>query len=220
MEPREVTGAERLAAGVLARSLAEHEAYWNALGTLSRAQLRWRDFERKLRINLAARGLPPPESGDPIIEEIRSGQWERRQRRNMEALLRDRAKLAKGRREGRLPERKQRTAGVTIELRGKGVPPEVVVALRQRAAFERALKANLDAPVVHFLDRQEPAVRPRERRPREHRSRSRTRRASRDSPGLSEADDEPHPVALLRGFTAASERLLSHLDRRAARRIA
>jgi hypothetical protein len=85
---------------VAAASLAELDEFWGDPATLSRSQRRWREFERELRANLAAQGGQVPEAGDPTIEEIRSGAWEKRHRQNMQNLLRDRAKLAQWRREG------------------------------------------------------------------------------------------------------------------------
>jgi hypothetical protein len=166
---------------VAAASLAECDACWNALGTLTKAQRRWRERERELRINVAAQGGQVPEAGDPIIEEIRSGRWEKRQRKNMRNLRRDRAKLAMWKREG------------------------------YSFDAEHRLVAS---PEIHAPARRESAT-----RPREHRSRSRTRpaRGSSDDPDL----EEPPPAAFVRGFTAASERLSRHLQRRtAARRLA
>jgi hypothetical protein len=82
---------------VLVRSLAEHAAYWDAQGTLTKAQRRWSTFERELRTNLAAKGrLPNPK----IIAMVRSGEWERRQRQNMRNLLHNQARLARLKREG------------------------------------------------------------------------------------------------------------------------
>jgi hypothetical protein len=69
-------------------------------------------------------------------------------------------------------------------------------------------------PVIHV-----PARFYSRERPRERRSRSRTRSSARASPD--DPDLEPPPIALLRGFPAASERLSRHLQRRtAAGRIA
>jgi hypothetical protein len=67
-------------------------------------------------------------------------------------------------------------------------------------------------PIVHV-----PPGREREPRPR---AQSRRRAgSSRDGPSRSSDDEpEPPPVALIRGFTAASERLSRHLQRRAAAR--
>jgi hypothetical protein len=71
--------------------------------------------------------------------------------------------------------------------------------------------AQRRAPIVYVPERRENVA----ARPREHRSRSRTRQASRDGP---DGDPEPPPVAFIRGFTAASERLPRHLHRRTAAR--
>lgn len=86
-----------VAGEVLARSLTAWAAYWNAQGTLTRAQKRWREHERKWRTNLAAQGLLP---ADWLVADIRCGAKERRDKRSMQSLLRDRAKLAKWKREG------------------------------------------------------------------------------------------------------------------------
>jgi len=67
----------------------------------------------------------------------------------------------------------------TIELTGDRVPPEVVAAFRQRAAFERARESRR-APEVHAPERRNtlaPAT-----RSREHRAVGRRRTASRASP--------------------------------------
>jgi hypothetical protein len=66
----------------------------------SAEQKRWRKFERELRTNCASQGCGVPAADDPIIAEIRSGAWEKRQQRNMQNMLRDRAKLAQWKREG------------------------------------------------------------------------------------------------------------------------
>lgn len=76
---------------VVARSLADCEAYWNAQGTLTAAQKRWHEHEREWRTNLAAQGLLPAEW---LVADIRSGAKERRDRQSMQNLLRDRARLA------------------------------------------------------------------------------------------------------------------------------
>ena len=76
---------------VLAWSLADCQAYWLALGTLTAAQKRWREHEREWRTNLAAQGLLPAEW---LVADIRSGAKERRDRQSMQNLLRDRARLA------------------------------------------------------------------------------------------------------------------------------
>lgn len=56
---------------------------------------------------------------------------------------------------------------------------------------------------------------------REHRPRARrTRVVARDGPPRSSDDDPPRPVALWRGFAAASERMIVHLGRRAGARAA
>jgi hypothetical protein len=85
---------------VRARSLADWAAYWNAQGPLNAGQRRWRYFERELRINCAAKGCEVPDAGDRSIAEIRCGKWEQRQRESMHNLSRDRARLARWKREG------------------------------------------------------------------------------------------------------------------------
>jgi hypothetical protein len=160
---------------VLARSLAEHEAYWNALGTLTPAQRRWSKFERKLRIDLAAKGEKPPEW---LIAEIRCGRWEQRQQESMRNLLHGKARLARLKHEGysfdaehRLvapalsricaPERRENEArprgrraqrSGTSSRDGPGLgedsdePPPDLSRLRPLPAFARAyLKAEVDA---------------------------------------------------------------------------
>jgi hypothetical protein len=62
------------------RAEAELEDYWGPPEPLSASQTRWRDMERELRLSLAASGEEPAEW---LIAEMRSGAWERRQRRNM-----------------------------------------------------------------------------------------------------------------------------------------
>jgi hypothetical protein len=84
--PLEVVG------DLLPRSLAACEAYWHAQGLLTAAQRRRRKLERNYRRGCAARSYLPDDS-DWVIQEMRSGEWERRTRRNMRGLLRDRAKL-------------------------------------------------------------------------------------------------------------------------------
>jgi hypothetical protein len=78
--------------------------------------------------------------------------------------------------------------GVTIDLRGNRIPAWVKRALRQRAAFERAMAAKQQrAPVVHVPEQRENvATRPREQRPR--------RRVKANSRGDS---DEPPPRPLI-----------------------
>jgi hypothetical protein len=86
---------------------------------------------------------------------------------------------------------------------------------RSRRAYWQRRRRFAGAPNVQIPQRRESVA-----RPREHRSRSRTRQASRAGPD-DPSELEPPPVALLRGFTAASERLSRHLQRRAgARRFA
>jgi hypothetical protein len=55
------------------------------------------EAERELRLSLNAKGELP---ATWIVEAIRSGEWERRQKRNMQALLHDRAKLSRWKRAG------------------------------------------------------------------------------------------------------------------------
>jgi hypothetical protein len=82
---------------VLARSLADCEAYWNAQGRLSAAQERWREHERQWRTNLGTWGLLPAER---LVADIRSGEKERRDQQNMRNLQRSKARLAQWKREG------------------------------------------------------------------------------------------------------------------------
>jgi hypothetical protein len=67
------------------------------------------------------------------------------------------------------------------------------------------------APAIHVPQRSQ-----REREPRPRAQSRRRAGSSRDGPD--DPDLDPPPVALLRGFTAASERLSRHLQRRAASR--
>lgn len=92
--------SEVTAQAVLARSLVDCEAYWNALGTLTKAEERRREHECEVRTICAAQGCDVPAPDDPMIADIRSGKKERRDKRSMQALLRDQAKLAKWKREG------------------------------------------------------------------------------------------------------------------------
>jgi hypothetical protein len=86
----------------LRESLADHRAYWDSQNPLTRAQMRWKAFEESFRRNLVAQAetradvMPNPR----IVDEVRSGQWEQRQRRNLENMLRSRARLAQLRRDG------------------------------------------------------------------------------------------------------------------------
>jgi hypothetical protein len=87
---------------ILAQSLTEHVADWDALqadqdGELSTAQKRWKEHELEWRMNLAKQGQMPAVW---LIADIRSGKKEQRDRANMENFLRNQAKLAKWRREG------------------------------------------------------------------------------------------------------------------------
>jgi hypothetical protein len=59
---------------------AELEDYWGPAELLSAPQRRRRDTEHELRLSLAGRREEP---APWLIAEIRSGVWERRQRRNM-----------------------------------------------------------------------------------------------------------------------------------------
>lgn len=65
-------------------------------------------------------------------------------------------------------------------------------------------------PVVHVPERREPVARPRERRAVARRA-STSSRGSPDDP-----DPEPPAVVHLRGFTAASVRMVQHCERRRA----
>ena len=74
-------------------------AYWGDPAKLSRVMRRRYELERKYRLECAERGYEPTPD-DWVVAEMRSGEWERRTSRNMQNLLRDRAKLAKWKREG------------------------------------------------------------------------------------------------------------------------
>jgi hypothetical protein len=121
--------------------------------------------ERLLRLRGAWAYLPSGELKADWLLKLGPKAWEKRQRRNMQAMRRDRAKH-------------------------RLVSPEP----------------------------RESGSRPRERRSRRRKVTARRTRAgaTRDGPGSSESDDEPPPVASVRGFTATSERLSRHLQRRAA----
>jgi hypothetical protein len=62
-------GHELTEAEVLAESLALHAAFWDALGELTSAQMRWRGLELELRTNMAANRETPV---DWLVDEIRS----------------------------------------------------------------------------------------------------------------------------------------------------
>ena len=73
------------------------EAFWGDPAKLAPVQRRRYEFEKKLRLDLAAKGEEP---ADWLIEEIRSGEWARRQQRNSLNMVRNRARLARWKREG------------------------------------------------------------------------------------------------------------------------
>jgi hypothetical protein len=86
--PSEVTARQH---NVLrAETLAQLDAYWVGVPFFA-AQRRRYELELKVRVEFAARGDKP---APWVIEEIRSGEWERRTKRNMQNLLRHRARLA------------------------------------------------------------------------------------------------------------------------------
>jgi hypothetical protein len=173
--------AGEVAAGeVLAQSLADCEAFWDALKPLSPAQERLREFERELRTNCAAAGCGVPAADDSIIAEIRSGAWERRQKRIGRDMSRDRAKMTQWKREG-----------YTFDEDRRLVAPALT-----RIAPSRGTS--------------------RENRPQGRRV-ARSGSNSRDGP--SDESDLP-PVAPLRGFTAASIRMVQHYERRRAKAAA
>lgn len=87
----EVPSRVVVAGEVLARSLADCEAYWDAQGALSVEQERWREDERELRTNLAGKGLLPNPS---VIAKIRSGEAERSSIEARRNMLRNQARLA------------------------------------------------------------------------------------------------------------------------------
>jgi hypothetical protein len=61
---------------------------------LSRALRRRYELERKVLLERAARGENLRPENDWVIEEIRSGEWERRTKRNRQNMRRDRERLA------------------------------------------------------------------------------------------------------------------------------
>jgi hypothetical protein len=62
---------------------------------LSRALRRRCELERKVLLERAARGENLHPEGDWVVEEIRSGEWERRTKRNRQNLQLDRERLAR-----------------------------------------------------------------------------------------------------------------------------
>jgi hypothetical protein len=139
-----------------------------------------------------------------VIRDMRSGEWERRNTRNMRGLLRDRAKLAKATKFA--PHRPAVTfefSGVpehvvaTAQANASDAPEAVEVAkqrLQERDAegapytwdpktklFERLQRLPA---VVHVPERREPVARPRERR-------AVARRASTSSRGSPDGSEPP-----------------------------
>jgi hypothetical protein len=175
MDPRVEPGE------VLARSLADGAAYWDSQGTLTKAQERWREDECEWRTKLAAEGLL---LADSLAADIRSGAKERRDKRSIQDMLRDRARLARLKSEGHsFPPREK--AGITIEL--NGAPAWVETAFKRRAAFELAVSSR--QAVVHVPERREPVATPRERRA--PRRRAGSSRASPSDP------DQPPPLRVI-----------------------
>jgi hypothetical protein len=82
---------------ILAESLAEHAAYWDALGELTAAQKRWRAHELEWRQNMAAKGDKPTAW---LVVDIRSGRKEQRDQRSQLNALRSQARLAQLQRQG------------------------------------------------------------------------------------------------------------------------
>lgn len=74
-------------------------AYWGEPAELPRDLRRRYEVERKYRLGCLNRGCVP-DDGDWEIREIRSGQWERRTKRNDRNIRRDQAKLAQWKRDG------------------------------------------------------------------------------------------------------------------------
>jgi hypothetical protein len=85
---------------VLARSLADWAAYWDAQGPLNAGHRRRRKFERELRINCAAQGCGVPAADDPTIAEIRSGAKASRDQQSRRNLQHSRERLAMLRKTG------------------------------------------------------------------------------------------------------------------------
>lgn len=118
------------------------------------------EAERELRAGCTTRGEEP---NPRIIEMMRSGEWERRARRNMQKLLRDRARLIGLRHEGytldsdalerrentaRPRERKARRASTSSRASpdDSDLPLDVIAPEAFRAAVERALGFPVGAP--------------------------------------------------------------------------
>jgi hypothetical protein len=146
-----------------AESLAEHADYWSGLGTLTPAQRRWSAFELELREELAAKGEKPAEW---LIAEIRTGQWERCQRRSMRNMLRSQAKLAMWRREGYTFDAEHRllapVASSFTERRGtsREQRPQSRPARRSGAASSRGdpSRDDPDRPLAHWRPEQGPTA--------------------------------------------------------------
>jgi hypothetical protein len=132
---------------VLARSHADCEAYWDALGPLTTAQKRWRMSERVMRVELALAGDLP---ADWLIPMIRSGKWEKRQQRNMQNLLRDRARLAMWKREGYSFDEEHRL--VAPARREPVARPRERRARRRTTARRTRAGASRDGPGESDLD--------------------------------------------------------------------
>jgi hypothetical protein len=98
-----------------------------------------------------------------------------------------------------------------LTVEGGQAEPATVTQVFRALAFADAMRKRR-TPIVHVPPRRENAARPR---PRGHRSRPR-QSSSRDGPD--DPDLDPPPAAFIPGFTAASERLSRHLQRRAATR--
>src|SRR6478672_12033027 len=82
---------------LLDESLVEWTAYWDARGPLTAALERRKAWEYKVRCEFAARGLKPLPW---VADEIRSGKAERIRNRSLRNLVRNRAILARLRRQG------------------------------------------------------------------------------------------------------------------------
>ena len=80
---------------VVERIDAELRASWGDPEALSPAFRRRYEIERGVRF-----GLKGDEPALWVLRDIRSGEWERRTKRNMRNLLRDKAKLARWKRDG------------------------------------------------------------------------------------------------------------------------
>jgi hypothetical protein len=128
------------------------------------------------------------------------------------------------------PPRVDADSGFAIDT-GHGPKPATVDEVNLMLARIAVLRPNKVKPadddahrlVRDVLQRRTPIVHVPPRREREPKPRARSRRragSSRDGPDdpPDDPDLDPPPIALLRGFTEASERLSRHLQRRAASR--